>query len=217
MNFQNAIDKSTIWVLIVCQGQCKTLYGHHLAQSFMGAFKTGFIILFLQIAKLRHSFKNLPEYTQHIVGRTGIQSRSVWPRRVCRLLAEYALICSQSLTPFPAMRPCGWSALFHPERVRLVMWLSLASGTWGVPCLCSSFKDARVVWFCLFCAPFLCREKTRNKPCCVSPTNTAPPPWVPNKKTHVAKLTHRIDAQSPGSPLVMWARNECLYSRYGDF
>ena len=119
----------------------------------MGAFKIGIIILFLQIMRLRHRFMNLPEHTQQIIGRTGIQKRSIWSWSVCYLIAKYIVWSVQLLTPFFAMLPCRWSVLSTPFTLGLALCLSLASGIWGAPCLCNSFKDALSL-MCSFSLPW---------------------------------------------------------------
>lgn len=49
-----------------------------LSQSLLDAFKTGIITLFGKLVKLRHrKVKDLPEHTQKVSGRTGIQNRSI--------------------------------------------------------------------------------------------------------------------------------------------
>lgn len=180
----------------------------------------GIIILFLQIMKLRHSFQNLPEQAQQIIWRIGVHNSSIWPWSMHCLIAEYMvwLVHSCLLLSFLCF-PVGRVSFPTLFPLCSAMWLSSAVGMWGESCLSTSFKDTHAICLCFLCTPFLCYKKTRNRPGCVSLQNAAPSPWVPNKKTHGAKRTHRIDPQSPSSPLIMWTRNKCVYSetlRFGD-
>lgn len=200
MNFQNAVDKSTILSPYRVPGTVQNALWPSSCLIFHGAFKTGFIILFLQIAKLRHSFKNVQEYTQHIVGRTGIQSRSVWPRRVCCLLAEYTLwsVHSHSLPSLLRVPVAGVSLSTLEDCARSCdfLWPMEHEGCR----VCAAALKTRV-WFGSASHVLLFSAMRKRE------TN------------HVEwnRPTHRIDPQSLGSPLVMWTRSECLYSKIQRF
>lgn len=177
----------------------------------MGAFKIGLLSCFYRWWNWDIAWRTCLSTLNISLGELGSKQKYLTSRRVLPDGWVHSVICSQPLTAFPAVLPCSWSVLSHPVRLCLAMWPSLANGTWGVLMhsinMRSSFKDTRVLWFCLSRAPFLCHEKTWNKPCWVSPTNTAPSPWVPKKKTHGAKPTQNwptVSKQPTGNVNKKW-------------
>lgn len=165
----------------------------------MGAFKIGFIILFLQIAKLRHSFKNLPSTLNISLGELGFKAEVFdlnmcavcWLSAPCDLFTvTHSLPCYASLwleCPFPPWK----IALGHETFF----------GQWNMRCHVCAAALKTLVWFGS-ASHVLLFSATRKRE-----TNRV----VWNKPTH------RIDPQSLGSPLVMWTRNECLYSKIQRF
>lgn len=165
------------------------------------------------MVKLRHSLKNLHEYTQHIVGRTGVQSRSVWPRGVCCPMAEYTLwsVHSHSLpsllcfpvagASFSTLKDCTWPCdLLWPMEHEGCQVCAAALKT--LVCFGSA---SHVLLFSAM------RKRETSHVECLQQTPLPHP--GSQKRKPMEQNWHRIDPQSPSSPLVMWTRNECLYSK----